>query len=135
MKRLFDDPELPPELRGDLMRSRAAGHDYDALAKLPQLRAAMSDPARDPLRGDGPNPTGLSRVSHGWRVLPASWKIAALLAVGGMATLAIRQNQHKTQVRPPAHATQANSAGEAPKPSAAGEPTSAPPAVAPAAPA
>ena len=45
MKRLFDDPSLPPELRADLQRSRRAGEDYDALAKLPQLRAAWSDPS------------------------------------------------------------------------------------------
>jgi hypothetical protein len=43
MKRLFEDPALSSELRGELSRSQAAGREYDVHAKLPQLREAFEN--------------------------------------------------------------------------------------------
>ena len=60
MKRWFEDPQMPPELRKDLLRSQAAGHDYDVGAKLSGLRAALADSSRQPLEGhdEGGDETG-----------------------------------------------------------------------------
>jgi hypothetical protein len=96
MKRLFDDPALPfdlrAELREDLQRSRRAGADYDALAKLPLLHSALSDASLQP----GATPTSASeRMLDARRpswprlhVAPWTWKLALLVTVGGASMLA-----------------------------------------------
>ncbi|HKP55840.1 MAG TPA: hypothetical protein VJV78_03940 [Polyangiales bacterium] len=83
MKRMTDDPAMPAELRADLLRSRRAGRDYDALAKLPQLRSALSDASRQPPELE---------PSSAWPRLdsvPWAWKLAVIVAaIGGGATFA-----------------------------------------------
>ena len=81
MRRLFDDPQLPAELRQDLMRSRAAGQDYPTSVKLLQLRAALSDPARLAL----PEPPQLGGTLRqlARRFAHPAWKLVALVAAGG----------------------------------------------------
>ena len=88
MRRLFDDPQLPAELRQDLMRSRAAGQDYPTAAKLLQLRAALSDPARLDL----PEPPELGGTVKqlAWRISHPAWKLVVLVALGGTAAWVVR---------------------------------------------
>jgi hypothetical protein len=76
MKRLLADSHLPTELRGDLLRARAAGHDYPVSAKLLQLRAAVTERAPQPLDGIKALPK---------RALYSAWKLSALLVLGGGA--------------------------------------------------
>jgi len=91
MRRLMDDPQMPAELRQTLAQSHTAGHNYDALAKLAQLRTALSDPRIDPLPGPD---TLLSGPSHGlsWHTLPSLKLLAKLslvaVVVGGSAYVA-----------------------------------------------
>lgn len=89
MRRLFEDPEQSPELRDDLLRSRAAGQDYATADKLAQLRAALSDSARQPL-GQGAR----------FAALHPGWKLAALLALGGASVL-LTQQASREPVREP----------------------------------
>jgi len=141
MKRLFNDPAMPSELRADLLRSRAAGRDYDAFAKLPELRSALKDPAR-------PTPEELtSSESLGslgrttWSKLqlaPWSWKAALLAVIGGATLFAAWPTQPETgsarpaQMKPPpiAAAVRAPSVREVEAPAV--EPAPAPVADAPA---
>lgn len=100
MKRLTDDPALPAELRADLLRSRRAGRDYDALAKLPALRAALSDASRQP-------PELEPRSS--WPRLdsvPWAWKLAVIAAIGGGATFAAWPRERAQPAERPAIARQ-----------------------------
>jgi hypothetical protein len=87
MKRLFDDPSLPSELRADLLRSRQAGEDYDPVAKLSMLHSALSHASRQP----GMPPTAAdepaSSVSR-LHLAPWTWKVAVLAVLGGGAFLA-----------------------------------------------
>ena len=107
MRRLFDDPQLPAELRQDLMRSRAAGQDYPTAAKLLQLRAALSDPARLDL----PEPPELGGTVKqlAWRISHPAWKLVVLVALGGTAAWVVR-----TAV-PDSQATQARQLQAAPQ--------------------
>jgi hypothetical protein len=73
---MLEDAQLSTELRGDLLRSRSAGQDYSAAAKLLQLRAALSEPTR---LSDLPK-----RLAH------PGWKLAALITLGGGAALLAR---------------------------------------------
>ena len=77
-------PELPSELRAELERSRRAGRDYDVLAKLPQLRAAL-DAARAP--ADGPSaehaPTSDASPFSSAHLAPSAWKLVLLAATAG----------------------------------------------------
>ena len=93
MRRLFEDPESPEALRDDLLRSRAAGQDYPSADKLAQLRAALADPERDPLAEGSRGAEGLKRLT--WRAVHPGWKLAALLVVGGAASLALRPSAHE----------------------------------------
>jgi hypothetical protein len=100
MKRGFDDSALPSELRAELSRSRSAGHDYDVLGKLPQLRAALAasqTTADDPVPEQEPA-SQLSRFNPGRSPLaPAVWKITLITAaIGGsvfVAWPALRRQQ------------------------------------------
>jgi hypothetical protein len=76
MKRLLEDSQFPTELRGDLLRARAAGHDYPVSAKLLQLRAAMTEHVPQPFDGA----TALPK-----RALYSGWKLGALFVLGGGA--------------------------------------------------
>jgi len=86
MKRGFDDSSaLPPELRDELSRSRRAGHDYDVLGKLPQLRAALAAAQAtgdDPLAEQDVSPLGGTDAA-GSALAPAAWKIAVIATVVG----------------------------------------------------
>jgi len=88
MRRLFEDPQSPTELRDDLLRSRDAGQDYPIADKLTQLRAALEDPARDPLARSGQGAELVRQLT--WRAVHPGWKLAALLALGGSAALVMR---------------------------------------------
>lgn len=88
MRRLFEDPQSPSELRDDLLRSREAGQDYPIADKLTQLRAALEDPARDPLARSGQGADVARTLT--WRAVHPGWKLAALLALGGAAALVLR---------------------------------------------
>jgi hypothetical protein len=117
-------PELPSELRAELQRSRRAGHDYDALAKLPQLRAALA--AQSPADGStehGPasDPARFTRARL--QLAPSAWKLVLLAATVG-ATVFVLSRAPWRQARP-AHSDQHAS------PTATTPPTAAP--VAPAA--
>jgi outer membrane biosynthesis protein TonB len=79
MKRPLES-ELPSELRAELMRSRRAGHDYDAVAKLPQLRAALEAAAHAPVDGSSVPHGSSSGALH---VTPAAWKLVLLVATVG----------------------------------------------------
>ena len=98
MKRLFDDPALPPELRADLQRSQRAGHDYDALAKLPELRSALSDPAR---QVDVSNDT-IRFASAKSQLASWTWKLALLVAIGGGVLIAAWPADEVAKVDAPA---------------------------------
>jgi hypothetical protein len=74
------DSELSPELREELLRSRRAGHDYDALAKLPQLRAALGAAAQAP--ADGPS-HGPAPSTSGLPLAPSTLKLVLLVATLG----------------------------------------------------
>jgi type IV secretory pathway VirB10-like protein len=76
-------PELPSELRAELARSRRAGHDYDVLAKLPQLRAALDAAAQAPADGGSAD----ASTSGALHAAPAAWKIVMLVAAVGTTAL------------------------------------------------
>jgi hypothetical protein len=106
MKRLFDDSGVPPEVRADLLRSRRAGEDYDAVAKLPQLRAALADPSRQP---DALSTSAGERMPSAGRltwpplhVAPWIWKIALLSAIGGLSILAAWPAHREARTERPA---------------------------------
>lgn len=85
MKRLLEDPRIASELRADLLRSRSAGQDYQAAAKLLQLRAAFSEnPPAVPARDKGLNASLKHAVGRG---VHPGWKLAVLAALGGGAGL------------------------------------------------
>jgi hypothetical protein len=88
MRRLFEDPQSPTELRDDLLRSRKAGQDYPTADKLTQLRAALDDPARDPLARRGQGADAVRQLA--WRAVHPGWKLASLLVLGGTAALVLR---------------------------------------------
>jgi hypothetical protein len=119
MKRLFEDPHLPAELREDLQRSRVAASDYDASAQLVSLRAALLDTARDPLRGQSPNAAGAGKEGWSWHAIPSAWKLALLVAVGAGTALLARPAR-RAVVRPPSAAGVVAPAAHARPPSAAG---------------
>ncbi|HKU37746.1 MAG TPA: hypothetical protein VJR89_06350 [Polyangiales bacterium] len=91
MKRPPEDSALPPELQAELERSRSAGHDYDVLGKLPQLRAAL-DAA--PLMGH----------THGASsTFAAGWKLTLVsAALGGVMFGAWSVLQRPSPPPPPA---------------------------------
>jgi hypothetical protein len=105
MKRLFDDPALPAELRADLLRSRRAGHAYDPLAKLPQLRSALSDPSRHVDDSSGPANDTLRETSRlTWsrlQLAPWPWKLAVLLAITGSGLFAVWPAERPAAVERP----------------------------------
>lgn len=109
MKRLLEDSQLPSELRADLLRTRAAGRDYPAAAKLLQLRAAMSERAPQPVEALQASPKS---------ALLAGWKLGVLLVLGGSAAFLAQtvtpaaQPEHTLSSPPPAAdtSTPANSA-------------------------
>jgi type IV secretory pathway VirB10-like protein len=76
-------PELPSELRAELARSRRAGHDYDVLANLPRLRAALDAAAHAPADGGSAD----ASTSGALHAAPAAWKIAVLIAAVGTTAL------------------------------------------------
>ena len=96
MRRLFEDPHTPSDVRDELLRSRAAGQDYDASAKLLQLRAALADPAREPL-GEASKFSDTVQ-NFAWRFGHPGWKVAALLAVGGGLALLARPDAPAPQL-------------------------------------
>lgn len=101
MKRLFDDPDMPAELRTDLLRSRHAGRDYDALAKLPELRSALSDASRPSVDA----PTSADPSPFAWPRLhaaPWTWKIALIAAIGGGALVFAWPEPHAEPAQRPA---------------------------------
>lgn len=69
MRRLLDDPQTAVELRQTLAEARAAGHDYDALSKLAQVRAAIADPSNQPWQGQDTALAGASKTGFGWHTL------------------------------------------------------------------
>jgi len=111
MKRLFEDPslslDLRAELRDELQRSRRAGEDYDALAKLPLLHSALSDASRQPeLRSNDASTSpgeGAPGAQHlKWpplHVAPWTWKLALLATIGGTSLLAAWPNQREREAR------------------------------------
>jgi hypothetical protein len=120
-------PELPSELRAELQRSRRAGHDYDVLAKLPQLRAALAaqSPADGPAEhGPASDPGRFTRVRL--QLAPSVWKLVLLAAtVGAVGATAFVVSRAPWRQARPAHSEQHAS------PTATTPPTAAP--VAPAA--
>jgi hypothetical protein len=98
--------DLRAELRDDLQRSRRAGADYDALAKLPLLHSALSEASLQP----GTTPTSPSermldarRLS--WprlHVAPWTWKLALLVTVGGTSMLAAWPAHREPRLSQPA---------------------------------
>jgi hypothetical protein len=92
MKRLLDDSGSPRELRDELLASRRAGHDYDTLAKLPQLRAALerATSATDGSALERETASSLERFARaGRRVGHSAWKLVLLAAaIGTSAWLA-----------------------------------------------
>jgi hypothetical protein len=85
------DSELPPELRAELQRSRRAGHDYDVLAKLPQLRAALDAAAQAPADGSSSEHAPASQHSPLARARPhvasSTVKLVLLAASFGAVVL------------------------------------------------
>lgn len=123
MRRLFEDPQSPTELRNDLLRSREAGQDYPIADKLTQLRAALEDPARDPLARSGQGADAVRQLT--WSAVHPGWKLAALLALGGAAALVLRP---ATRDLPPTMSTLPQAAEAAPPPPPAAEVVPPPPA-------
>jgi hypothetical protein len=80
MRRLCEDPQLSAAVREDLLRSRAAGEDYPAADKLPQLRAALADAARQPLSASY---LGNTLWKGAWRAAHPGWKVFVLALVAG----------------------------------------------------
>lgn len=120
MKRPLDQEALPPELRAELLRSRQAGHEYDALGKLPQLRAALNEAAasgRDPL-AELESSTLPSRFNPALlNIPPLAWKLALIAAIGSAVFIAWPRPQQDT----PARAPVVQRAQPAPKPQPATE--------------
>jgi hypothetical protein len=137
MKRGFDDSALPSEVCDELSRSRRAGHDYDVLGKLPQLRAALA--ASQATAGDDGLPeqepaSHLSRFNPRTSPLArAMWKITLITAaIGGsvfVAWPALRRQEAPEQ----SPRTQQSAEPAATKPATVTAP--APPAAVPEAPA
>lgn len=104
MKR-SSEPELPSELRAELARSRRAGHEYDALAKLPQLRAALhaAAPAGDgsPAEpGSAPDAGQQTRFRLQPKLAPTAWKLVLLAAIGAGVVAAWPAHQRAVQPAP-----------------------------------
>jgi hypothetical protein len=116
MKRLFEDPETPAELRDDLLRSRIAASDYDAATQLTSLRAALLDTARDPLHGQSAHSAGGAKAGLSWHAIPSAWKLAALVAIGGGSALLVRSAQHAPAPPPSASSSVAPAVSAAPPP-------------------
>jgi hypothetical protein len=123
VKPLFDDPAISPELRADLLGSRRAGEDYDVLAKLPQLQAALADAARGtsepPTAAAGKDVAATSRLP--WaklHVTPWAWKITVVAVIGAASLFAAwfaAWSAHR-QEQPPPTQPQAAPAATAPAP-------------------
>lgn len=83
MKPILEDSRFPDGLREDLLRARAAGHDYPTAAKLLQLKAALTErPAPTPEPRHALR-EALKQLSGG--VIHPGWKLAALIALAGGA--------------------------------------------------
>jgi hypothetical protein len=94
------DSELSPELRAELDRSRRAGHDYDALGKLPQLHAALA--ATGPGVDGDAGSSGAGLFTKPPAAL-SSWKIVLLGAALGTAAFgawSVRDQQAPVETKP-----------------------------------
>lgn len=81
--RLLEDPEVSKSLSDDLRASRRVKAHYDTLAKLPQLRAALS--AQGPAGAPLPDAQGARWNMARWEALPWTAKLSVLAAIGGAA--------------------------------------------------
>lgn len=88
------DPELSSELRAELERSRRAGHDYDVLGKLPQLRAALkaSETHADPPSGESGSASNASPLTQTHMAFSA-WKVLLLAAIVGAGAWRMQRGQ------------------------------------------
>ena len=114
MKRLLDDPMLGSELRAELQRSRRAGEDYDVLAKLPQLRAALGTApltATEPANRDGRG-AGADSAATGTRLAheAARWKLTLLSAAFGVGSAVVWVMTAQPHEPPPARSPSAATA-------------------------
>lgn len=123
MKPWLDDPEVPPEMRLDLLASRAAARRYDVEAQEPRLLAACAEEA--------PLPPHLDEVARGPELLtwPSlyGWKLGATLLFGCVATGLFTWSLWPTSPGTSSHASGGPSQGEHVD-SAAVHPRNAPPA-------
>jgi hypothetical protein len=101
-------------LLAELQRSRRAGHDYDVLAKLPQLRAALeAAPSIDGSAGEHGPEADASPFGHSAHLAPATWKLVVLAAAVGVSAFVAWPARRSQPTSPRSQAGEATPAAPA----------------------